>query len=169
MRRSKKTFVVIFAMVVLGVVLLGYRNFLPSKDDGPLGRVPCNNTAIPDPEELHIHPELKIVINGEPVVIPVNEGLSFTCHRVIHTHDDVLTVDGFRQIHVEPDFAQDFTLSDFFAVWKRPFSGERILDSAADDTYEIVMTVDGVPSSAYGSLLLRDKQKILIEYKKVVQ
>lgn len=165
MRKSKTTFFIIFAVVVFGIVLLGYRNFLPSNESGPLANIPCNNAAIADPEGLHIHPEIKIVINSESFPIPANLGLSFICERVLHTHEDKLTPDGARLIHVEPDFPYDFVLADFFAVWEKPFSATSVLDYAVDSTHEIAMTVDGAPSTEYERLVLKDKQKIVIEYR----
>ena len=74
MKKSNKTFVWVFVIVVLAVGLLGYRNFIWGGDNEN-GGIPCINPALPIPANLHIHPELKIIINGEAVDIPANIGL----------------------------------------------------------------------------------------------
>ncbi|MBI4094586.1 MAG: hypothetical protein HY435_00115 [Candidatus Liptonbacteria bacterium] len=157
MRKNNKTFVIIFVIVAAGIVLLGYRSFVPS---GGAGTVPCNNPAIPDSPNLHLHPQLTIIINGEQVRIPANLGIEFAgCHRVLHTHDET------GVIHIEPDFAGDFTLGQFFDLWGKPFSETQILDRVADEKHEIILTVNGEPSTEYENLLLKDKQNVVIEYR----
>lgn len=108
--------------------------------------------------QYHIHPELSIVIDGVPVEIPNDIGIMPTCMRSIHTHDST------GIIHVEAEVQKDFTLSDFFAVWDKPFSKEQILDSVVDPTHEIVMTVNGQVVDTYENTILRDKDKIVITY-----
>ena len=155
MKKGNKTFIIVFVIVVLAVGLLGYRNFFGGEGSGG-GKVPCVNSALP--QVLHIHPQLKIVVGGQDVPITANIGLEFSCHRVLHTHD----ADGV--IHVESHYQADFTLGDFFKLWEKTFSATQILENIADAEHEIVMTVDGAPSAEYESLLLKDKQKIVIEY-----
>jgi hypothetical protein len=70
----------------------------------------------------------------------------------LHTHDDS------GKIHVEADVVRDFKLQDFFDVWDRPFSQTKVLDF----TGTVTMTVDGQPSTAFGSLILKDGQNIVL-------
>jgi len=167
MKKSNKVTFLIIAVVVVGVIgLLGYRNFVPS---GEGEKIPCNNPAIPDPTHLHIHPMLKIVVDGKEASIRANIGLEpLGCHRALHTHDEPLE-EGFRLLHIEPDFAQDFRLGDFFELWQKPFSRSEVLEHKADAEHEIVMTVDGAPSDAFDDLIFKDRQRIIIEYRKVGQ
>lgn len=180
---KKRNFLVIILSIVIVVGLAGFGNILSnlaspslSSDDKnnlvkeTIGqdqlakerpRVPCINPLLPAPAEYHIHPRLKIIIDGEERVIPANIGLSFSsCERVIHTHDTT------GEIHIEPNFYQEFTLGDFFLVWGKPFSKEQILDFRVDDEHEILMTVNGKPNFEYENLILKDKQEIVIEYRK---
>jgi hypothetical protein len=165
MRGNKKSGIVILLVVALAVGLLGFNTFTgvqgpPSRgNSSSSGQVSCVNPALPVPEEYHIHPILTIVANGAPVAVPANIGLSVQCHRILHTHDLTGT------IHVEPNFYEPFTLGQFFDVWGKPFSRDRVLDYQADDRYEIAMTVDGAPSSEFENLVLKDKQQIVIEYR----
>jgi len=114
-----------------------------------------------DPEMaqgFHVHPILKIVVNGEQVPIPETIGIRETCMTVLHTH----TPDGV--IHVESPEKRDFTLADFFAVWEKPFSKDEILSYQTDAAYRIVVTVDGVEVDTFENTVLRDGERIVIRY-----
>jgi len=66
----------------------------------------------------HWHTQLTIVSAGNPVTIPADIGISFTCMQILHTHD----TSGL--IHIEPDTpeqARVYTVGDFFNVWGKPF------------------------------------------------
>lgn len=108
--------------------------------------------------EYHIHSELQIIINGVETPIPANLGIQPSCMTSIHTHE------GGGVIHVESPVAKDFTLGDFFTVWKKDFSKNKILDSAITATTEIVVTVNGQKVDTYENTILRDKDKIVISY-----
>jgi hypothetical protein len=108
--------------------------------------------------QYHIHPELKIFINGDQVVIPQDMGVTATGMTSIHTHEEP------GVIHVEAPIAKDFELGDFFAVWEKDFSSAKLLDATVDSTHEIVMTVNGVKVDTYERTILRDKDQIVISY-----
>jgi len=110
--------------------------------------------------KYHIHPILSLVAEGKTIEVPSNIGVSLTCMHPLHTHDTT------GEIHVESPEPRDFTLGDFFAVWERSLSKDRFLDYVATSTHEIVMTVDGKRNEEFGSLVLKDKQQIILEYKK---
>ncbi|MBI4094485.1 MAG: hypothetical protein HY436_01615 [Candidatus Liptonbacteria bacterium] len=155
MKKGNKTFVWVFVIVVVAIGLLGYRSFFGGGEAE--GKVPCFNSALR--EAMHIHPQLKIRIDGRDQLIPANIGLDLACHRLIHTHDTT------GVLHVESHVVKDFTLGEFFAVWEKPFSRTQILDNIADAEHEITMTVDGQPNQEYENLILKDQQQIVIEYK----
>ena len=123
---------------------------------------------------LHVHPYLRIMIEGKPVEIPsaigirnpqVDHGLAVggSCFEPLHTHDN----SGI--IHIEgPDPNRRYTLGDFFAVWYatsptieiggKPFPvnfapGE-ILGHKADAAHHVRLLVDGTPSSQGPSVVL---------------
>jgi hypothetical protein len=108
--------------------------------------------------QYHIHPVLKIIINGEQKTIPTDLGIQPSCMTSIHTHSG----DGI--IHVESPVEKDFTLGDFFAVWQKDFSKERILDAIVDTSSEIVVTVNGELVDTYENTILEDKYSIIISY-----
>ncbi len=106
--------------------------------------------------QYHIHPELKIIIEGTETLLPANLGIQPSCMTSIHTHE------GGGVIHVESPVVKDFTLGDFFAVWKKDFSKDKILDTTITPTTEIVVTVNGQKVDTYENTILRDKDKIVI-------
>lgn len=106
----------------------------------------------------HIHPELQIRISGVEVPIPPNIGIQPTCMNSIHTHD------GGGLIHIESPVQKDFTLGDFFAVWQKEFSKDKILDTTVTANTEIAVTVNGVAVDTYENTILKDKDKIVISY-----
>ena len=108
--------------------------------------------------KFHIHPQLEIIIDGQKQEIPVNIGITNFCMNALHTHDTS------GVIHVESPEKRDFTVADFFAVWGKPFSKDQILDSKADDTHMIKVTVDTVEVDSYENTVLRDGEKIVISY-----
>ncbi|MES3031782.1 MAG: hypothetical protein V4699_00885 [Patescibacteria group bacterium] len=109
--------------------------------------------------EYHIHPELIILVNGEEVLVPQNLGVQRTCMTSIHTHGEK------NVLHVEAPVKEDFTLGDFFAVWKKDFSSSKILENIVTDKSEIIVTVNGERVDTYENTILGDKDRIIIEYK----
>lgn len=106
---------------------------------------------------LHIHPMLEIYIDGEKQLIPSNVGISPGVMRPVHTHD------ASGELHVEGPCVRDFTLGDFFDIWGKEFSSERIFDKKTDGG-ELKMFVDGEESNEFRDLILRDGQRIRIEF-----
>lgn len=108
---------------------------------------------------MHIHPQLSILVNGGHLAIPANIGITADCMRPVHTHD------ASSQLHVEWTSKRDFTLGDFFRVWGKTFNRNQIFDYKANDTHAVTLTVNGVPSQEFEKLVLRDNDRIVIEYK----
>lgn len=108
--------------------------------------------------QFHIHPNLAISINGKSAEIPPNIGVYSGCMNSIHTHDAIGT------LHVESPEKRDFTLSDFFAVWNKPFTQDQILDYKIDSRHQIRETVNGKPVQDFENTIMRDKDQIIIFY-----
>lgn len=108
---------------------------------------------------LHIHPHLTIRINGIRRTIPTDIGIpSANCMRPVHTHDDT------GKLHIEWTSPRDFTLGDFFRIWGQTFSENQILGYQADATHGITLTVNGKSNQEYERLILKDNDRIIIEY-----
>ena len=112
-------------------------------------------------ENFHIHPQLKIVMNDTEYTIPQNIGITSYCIHPLHTHTDL------PNIHIEAPEKRDFTLGDFFAVWKQPFSKDTLMGYTADNTHTITMTVNGVSVDSFENTILRDKDQIVIRYQSI--
>lgn len=101
---------------------------------------------------LHIHPELEIIVDGVQENISANLGIVRSCMAEIHTHD------ASGVIHVESvSSGKTFTLSQFFLAWDKPLEREGS---------NLEMTVDGAENRELGDLILKDKQKIILTYTK---
>ena len=128
------------------------------------GAVPLSylETVVPDGQVLAkdflFH--LSIVIDGQTQTVPGGIGLPLgqVGEEPIHTHN----TSGL--IHVESTENLPFRLQDFFRVWGRTFSRNDILDHATGAGEKITMTVNGRPSQAFGSLLLKKDQQVVIHY-----
>jgi len=117
-----------------------------------------------DPPAYHIHPFLRIDIEGSPYPIPGGIGITSSCTNPVHTHDGHDPTTHFVEVHVEAPVRRSFTLGDFFLVWGQPFSPSQVLSHTEDGTNRVTMTVNGSPNGLYGSLVLADQQQIVITY-----
>ncbi len=106
----------------------------------------------------HYHPELFIYDHGKPVEIPSNIGISPTCMRPLHTHDNSGT------IHVETPIHHDFTVGDFFSNWGKPFSKDQLLDFKNGNGGTITMMVNGQPNTQFESYIMKDGDKIELRF-----
>ena len=109
--------------------------------------------------QMHIHPYLTIIIDGEEFPIPSNAGIGTqTCPNAMHmTH----THDESGKLHVENYTWEDVPLEVFFDVWGKHFDETGIFEYR-DGSIE--MTVDGTISQEYQNHILADKQNIVIIY-----
>jgi len=154
----KKVRKIIITVLVAGPIVWGfwYASTLPvTKRTNRQVALSCTTDMA---TQFHIHPNLKIMINGQRAETPANIGVRLNCMNPIHTHDAT------GILHVESPEVRDFTLSDFFAVWGKTFSQNQILDSVVDDSHIIVVTVNGKPVDTYENTILRDKDEIVVSY-----
>lgn len=111
---------------------------------------------------MHIHPVLRIVINGKDEIIPANIGIpSPSCMRPTHTHDTTGT------IHIESKEVRDFQLKEFFAVWNKPFNREQILDYKVDEKYHIRIMINGIETDQFENIVMLDGDQIVIFYEEI--
>lgn len=126
-----------------------------------------------EPIIMHIHPTLKIVVEGNSVTIAANIGISSALYKnhdldtygmknprmsPLHTHD----LSGV--IHVESTQIRDYTLGEFFDVWGVTFTDSCIMDKCNDGTKTVRMFVDGQPNAEFRNHVLRDGEQISVEY-----
>jgi hypothetical protein len=174
------------AIVVLFVIVVAV--YVESR--GPTSTIqvlpPSGNGSFPfqclgtESVVYHVHPWLRIVINGQNVTIPgaiglknplpegnstwgeVYGGSSSTCFEPVHTHD------ASGVLHIESPTNTNYTLGEFFQIWaatyqyalvnntQKPivFTPTEILGFNNTSTEKVVLLVDGKPSTDYSSLVL---------------
>ena len=148
-----------FAFIILYLVYTNWGFWDSSrpnpKDDELLNITFSEHTNL----ALHIHPFLNISIDGRPVVIPENIGITEKGMHVIHTHDET------GKIHIEGPTPHQFHLKDFFAIWGKKFNQTCVLDFCENSTHTIKLYLNDIPDNRYGELPLIDRDKIKIEVK----
>lgn len=157
MDKTPVIFILISVAIVVGLALTAGRT---GTTPSPNNSIRClqNEANLP----MHIHPRLQIFVDETAVPLPANIGVSPTCVKVIHTHDQTGADAG--QIHVEDDQANStYTLGDFFAVWGQPFDQGHLLDHVVAANQTLTMTVNGQPNQEFNQLILADNQEIILK------
>ncbi len=107
--------------------------------------------------KLHIHANLRILIDNEEQFIPPNIGITTGIMRPLHTHEP----DG--KIHIEGICPREFKLGEFFKVWGKEFNSQCIFDKCSDNG-ELKMIVNGRVNNEFDNYVMKDEDNILIEY-----
>jgi sulfur carrier protein ThiS len=110
---------------------------------------------------MHVHPQLSVKVNGQPIIVPENVGIDKSLWKdhsldkygmqgmsPLHTHDSSGT------IHVESSIERDYTLGEFLDVWDG-------LDTANNKTVKVI--VNGQLLSDWRNHILEDKEQITLE------
>ncbi len=150
-------------IITLGVVLILLAFYLSnSRDKGfeNCETMPAKEMNIREHNNLalHIHPNLKIIINGIQQEIPGNIGLSTKIMRPIHTHD----TQGY--LHIESPCLREFYLWEFFEIWEKNFNSTCIFDYCTNKISRLKMYVNGQENFEFENLVLRDADVIEIKY-----
>ena len=153
-------------VILIGIIVVaGGLIFLSKTLQKPVSSLTTRELALKCDAEMtngfHIHPVLQIVVNGANVQIPSGLGIQQNCLTALHTH----SADGV--LHIESPEKRDFTLGDFFAVWKQPFNKDKILNNTVDATHRIRVTVDGKDVDSFENTVLKDKEHIVISYEPI--
>lgn len=159
MKKNQVIWIIIIVIVV--ILMVSPRFFRGKLLEGKTSREIANQCVNHEGIGMHIHPELRIIIDGQELQVPSNIGVSSACMKAIHTHDAT------GKIHIESPIVKDFTLGDFFDVWQQPFNKNELFDKTVDDKHRIVLMVNGVESAEYENLIIRDLDQILIRYEAV--
>ena len=106
--------------------------------------VPCLTS-----EAFHLHPHLKVTVDGTEELLPANVGIYENCTQELHTHEE----DGI--IHVESDIDKGYTFQNFLNVMG--FSIEQ-------SGFITRLTVNGEFHENDTNFKLEDGQEILLEF-----
>ncbi|HZA70468.1 MAG TPA: hypothetical protein VE548_12280 [Nitrososphaeraceae archaeon] len=137
--------------IVGAVIVLGIIFGIQASEQGTMGTKMV----------MHIHPQISIIVNGQPTVIPESVGIDnalWKDHSLdkygmqgmspLHTHDNS------GSLHVESTVNRDYTLGEFVNVWGG-------LDTGSGKALKV--TVNGQPISDWKNHILKDKEKISFE------
>ncbi|MFO0902620.1 MAG: tandem-95 repeat protein [Pirellulales bacterium] len=126
----------------------------------------------------HIHPFLKIIVDGAEVPIPSNIGITSTGDYSPHTHDATGKLHIGEGLGAGLDQAARYvTLKDFFDVWRTTnvgnsslnnpnafFSSTQLMNKTADATHSVFMTVNGVANTEFENYIPEDNDQIVLSY-----
>jgi hypothetical protein len=149
--KRRKNILKIGIPVAAAVVVLGIVFGIQAREQGSMGTKML----------MHIHPQLSVKVNGQPVTVPQDIGIDKSLWRdhsldkygmqgmsPLHTHD------GSGMIHVESSVERDYTLGELLDVWGG-------LNTANDKTIKV--TINSQPISDWRNHILEDKEQINIE------
>jgi hypothetical protein len=130
-QRKTKRLIVIGLIVVaisigISLVVTSYK-LLPSSSSAlSVDEIQCNAS-----EQLlfHIHAHLDVFVNGQLMYIPPQIGIiPDKCIYWLHTHDN----SGI--IHIESPIKRDFTLGQFFDLWKSKLNDREVFNKTFNKT-----------------------------------
>ena len=105
-----------------------------------------------------------IFINGQPYTVPSQVGIvPSKCIYWLHTHDD----SGI--IHIESPVTRNFTLGQFFDIWKKKLSNTQIFDNTVNGTNAMSVYVNGNKingDASYRNINLNEHDEIAIVFGK---
>ncbi len=174
-QRHRRRQAVFYALLGATVVVVAAGLVVFARPVAPPAAPPGNTGPIISNEPMHIHPHLALFRDAQAATLPEDIGRNparwvdhtldgyadtsaATAVSPLHTHDTT------GDIHVESRVTRDYTLGEFFAVWGQPIGPTDTVELIPDAAHNLTMTVDGVPSTAWGNLVLQDGQQIEIHY-----
>jgi hypothetical protein len=118
-KKSQKNKFIVIGLVAAVVATIAFVSY---KLDNPIDNgfslvdgIPCETTEF---TTYHIHAHLDIFVNGQSLTVPQSIGIEDnTCLYWLHTHK----TDGI--IHIESPQPRDFSLGQFFDIWKSTKTG----------------------------------------------
>ncbi len=154
-KTKKRIKIWIATIIVLSLLVTGSLALFKQKNSSTINEENLNIPSAP----IHWHPQLTIRINGQEQLIPVNIGLGGNVHQPIHTHE----TDGTIHMENNKPTLSTVTLGSFFKIWGKKFNKECIFEYCTDKG-NITMYVNGQKNEQFGDYIMRDKDKILIDY-----
>lgn len=122
----------------------------------PAAGLPLLGTEMTD---VHFHAHLDVIINGRPVVVPMNIGIGASGLSPLHTHDPTGIV------HIESGGTAQFSLGQFFTEWNVRLTNSRLGGLCTDSSHQLTVFTDGKPDTGDPrAILLGPHQEIAIVY-----
>lgn len=111
-------------------------------------------------ESYHIHALLHVYVDGRPIPVPANIGISAAdrLELPLHTHDTS------GVIHMEAAYAFPFRLADVFAVWGVAFTDTRLGGYTNVGNQTVQVFVDGQRIADPMHYVLQPHDNIVVAY-----
>jgi hypothetical protein len=168
-KRTRQMIPVVFVAAGAIVLLAAAGMLAPPPPSGEGG--PCDFPV----KFSHTHAQLLIyddgVLQDVPAEIGVDPDLTFDRSLIactsgdpdhgaapVHTH-----LGEANLLHIESRVDRTYSLGDFFRTWAQPVGPEATWYLRAGATHHLTMTVNGVPSQAWGNLVLEDGMSVRID------
>ncbi|HXF74041.1 MAG TPA: hypothetical protein VNO79_15705 [Actinomycetota bacterium] len=108
---------------------------------------------------MHIHAHLDLFVDGAPVAVPADVGITSSTHAPLHTHD------ASGVIHVESALARTFTLGEFFDVWGVRFTDRCLGGYCGSGQDRLRVFVDGDEvGTGFRDVPLEDGSEIVVAF-----
>lgn len=153
-----KALLIFFCLV--GVILLSalfYHAALTQSDYIGLPTVPCLDYTKPVVQNFAL--TITIHIRSEPYALSPTIG-----HDYGNCLHDIFVNDASGTVHIQANDAEQFTLGQFFDVWKKTFTQKQIFSHQVGKTHHIIVTVNGKEVTEYRNIILQPNQIIHIFY-----
>lgn len=159
-KSSKKVRNGLILLLTFGIIFYGIFWTIGNMDQNPI-QVEKELTFDPPTGEIHWHPILNILIDGELQELPADIGITSSVHYPTHTHDD----SNVGVVHMENKnpTRETVTLGYFFEVWRKTFNKDCIFDYCTDEG-ELKMYVNDEINYDFETYFMQDNDNILIEY-----
>ena len=146
-----------FAVVIIALLValkLATTTFLPS----PIEGVQCQSGT---PTAVTYHSHLTMIYEGTTATLPAQVGIESKCSFWLRTHDTT------GVIYVQAPASEtnhQFTLGNFFAVWKQPLNGRQVATMNVSHGQTLKVWVDGQPYSGNpAAIVLKSHEQIVLE------
>jgi hypothetical protein len=158
----------IISLIVSGLGVVGVPSLASAQNTSSSSATPLTTMAdgiqcnVNEQFLFHIHTHVDIFVNGRHVYIPPQIGINpGKCIYWMHTHD------GSGIIHIESPIKRDFTLGQFFNLWKSKLNNYQVFDKIFNGKDVPIVYINGSKVSStinYRDIKLSPHQEIAIVY-----
>jgi len=140
----KLLFTLVGVSLILSILIL----LVPAPDSSvsPLVQIE------PDPDDIHWHARLRLLVNGQE--IPVASGIGLNPLRSLHTHES----NGIIHIEVPNENPNHRLLETFFDIWGVSFSKECLFQYCTG----VQMTINGNSTEEFEQYAMQNEDLIVL-------
>lgn len=150
--RSKIIAMAVISAIITSIAIVSYKqDNTPVNGFSTIDGIGCDSMEY---SVFHIHTHLDVFVNSQPLMVPASIGIhDNTCLYWLHTHK----TDGI--IHIEAPKSRDFSLKEFFDIWKSTSTG-----SPPTNVNPIIYVNGQVVSTSLKDTMLNAHDEIVLVY-----